>query len=368
MPSNTVTCATGIRLVSNWASMTDRPAGPRGRGAASNPLSRFDKLEVVSEGAPPDRVPTLFLRDDSRSIIARNESPDVPFDASINPYRGCEHGCIYCYARTYHEYLGFSAGLDFETRILVKEDAPELLRRELGSPRWRPQVLGISGATDPYQPVERKLELTRRCLQVLVEHRNPASIVTKNALVTRDGDLLAELAGFDAASVALSIPTLDGDLTRIMEPRTSHPRERLRAVHQLAEKGIPCGVMVAPVIPGLTDHEIPAIVEASAKAGAIFAIWLMLKLPGAVAELFQDWLQRYFPDRRDKVLNRLRSLRGGRLSDTRFGRRMRGEGIFSDQVRALFDAACKRHGLDGPAPDLSTSSFRRPDDPQLGLW
>ena len=348
--------------------MADPPAGPRGRGAATNPQNRFERLDVVSEVAPPDRVPTLFLRDHSRSIIARNESPDVPFDASINPYRGCEHGCIYCYARSYHEYLGFSAGLDFETRILVKEDAPELLRRELGSPRWRPQVLGISGATDPYQPVECKLELTRRCLEVLAHYRNPVSIVTKNALVTRDTDLLAELARFDAASVALSIPTLNADLVRVMEPRTSHPRERLRAIGQLTAQGIPCGVMVAPVIPGLTDHEIPAVVEAAADAGAVFAIWLMLKLPGAVSGLFQNWLQQHFPDAQDKVLNRIRSLRGGQLSDSCFGRRMRGEGVFSDQIEALFDSACKQHGLDGPGPALSISSFRRADDHQLRLW
>jgi len=348
--------------------MSDSPVAPRGRGAVTNPQNRFERLDVVSEVAPPDRVPTLFLRDHSRSIIARNESPDVPFDASINPFRGCEHGCIYCYARNYHEYLGFSAGLDFETRILVKEDAPELLGRELGSPRWRPRVLGISGATDPYQPVERKLELTRRCLEVLAHYRNPVSIVTKNALVTRDSDLLAELASFDAASVALSIPTLNGDLVRVMEPRTSHPRERLRAISQLAAQGIPCGVMVAPVIPGLTDHEIPAVIEAAADAGAAFAIWLMLKLPGAVSGLFQDWLQQHFPDAQDKVLNRIRSLRGGRLSDSRFGRRMRGEGVFSDQISALFDSACKQHDLTGPAPVLSTSSFRRPGDQQLQLW
>ncbi len=348
--------------------MADSPTGLRGRGAATNPQSRFEKLAVISEVAPPDRVPTQFLRDDSRSIIARNESPDVPFDASINPYRGCEHGCIYCYARSYHEYLGFSAGLDFETRILVKEDAPELLRRELGSPRWRPQVLGISGATDPYQPVERKLELTRRCLEALAHYRNPVSIVTKNALVTRDTDLLAELARFDAASVALSIPTLNGDLVRVMEPRTSHPRERLRAIGQLTAQGIPCGVMVAPVIPGLTDHEIPAVVEAAADAGAVFSIWLMLKLPGAVSGLFQNWLQQHFPDAQDKVLNRIRALRGGQLSDSRFGRRMRGEGVFSDQIEALFDSACKQHGLDGPGPALSISSFRRADDHQLRLW
>jgi DNA repair photolyase len=260
--------------------------GPRGRGTASNPINRFEMLEVVAEEPLPDRVPTVFLRDASRTILARNESPDVPFDVSINPYRGCEHGCAYCYARPTHEYLGFSAGLDFETRILIKETAPELLQEELESPHWKPEVIGISGVTDPYQPVERRLELTRRCLEVLALYRNPVALITKNHLVTRDIDLLAELAGHRAAVVVLSITTLDGGLTQQLEPRTSHPRDRLRALRELARRQIPCGVLVAPIIPGLNDHEIPAILEAAADAGAGFASSIPLRLPPIGARKF----------------------------------------------------------------------------------
>jgi len=331
-------------------------------------MGRFERIEVLSEEAPPERVSTLFLRDDSRTIVARNESPDVPFEVSINPYRGCEHGCIYCYARPYHEYLGFSAGLDFETRILVKERAPELLQQELASPRWVPQVLGISGVTDPYQPIERKFELTRRCLEVLAAYRNPVALITKNALVTRDLDHLMELARHRAVGVALSITTLDGDLARRLEPRTSHPRDRLSTLQKLTEKGIPCGVSVAPVIPGLTDHEIPRILEAASQHGATWANWLLLRLPGAVEGLFQDWLQQTYPDRASKILNRLRSLRDGRLSDSRFGRRMRGKGVFADQIRELFKSACKRYGLATTGPELSTAAFRRPGGDQLNIW
>ena len=270
-----------------------------------------------------------------------------------------------CYARPFHEYLGFSAGLDFETRILVKEDAPELLRRELSSPRWKPKLLALSGVTDPYQPIERKLEITRRCLAVLAEFRNPVGVITKSALVARDVDLLAELARFDAVAVSLSITTLDGELARRMEPRASHPRERLRAVEKLAAAGVPVSVSVAPVVPGLTDHEIPAILEAAAAAGARSANFILLRLPGAVAGLFDDWLRRHFPDRREKVLNRVRSLRGGELNDARFGHRMRGEGVFAEQIKALFDTARRRHGLDRRSHDLSAAHFRRPGE-QLG--
>ena len=347
--------------------MSDHPSGPRGRGASANPPGRFEHLEVVSDEAPPDRVTTQYLRDDSRSIVTRNESPDVPFAVSINPYRGCEHGCTYCYARTYHEYLGFSAGLDFETRILVKEDAPKLLRTELDSSRWRPQVLGISGITDPYQPIERRLEITRRCLEVLAEYRNPVALITKNALVTRDLDHLGELARHDSASVAISITTLDVSLTRRMEPRTSSPRERLKTLERLAASGIPCGVSLAPVVPGLTDHEIPEILQAAAEHGATWAHWLLLRLPGAVEGIFSTWLEQTFPDRTDKVLNRIRSLRQGELSDSRFGRRMRGEGVFAEQIRALFQTGIQRYGLESVAPRLSTAAFRRPGGYQVNM-
>ena len=344
------------------------PSRPKGRSTAANPINRFETLEVVSDEAPPDRVPTLYLRDDSRTVLARNESPDVPFDASINPYRGCEHGCIYCFARPFHEYLGFSAGLDFETRILVKENAPELLASELRARSWQPQLLGMSGATDPYQPIDRKLQLTRGCLEVLAAFRNPVGVITKNELVTRDIDHLTELARFEAVSVVLSITTLDADLARVMEPRTSHPRNRLGALEKLAAAGIPCGVSIAPVIPGLNEHEIPSILERAAEAGANFANWLLLRLPGAVEGLFSEWLEQTYPDRAAKVLNRLREIRGGRLHDSRFGKRMRGEGVFAEQIRSLFAASCKRLGLATQGPTLSVAAFRRPNRDQMDLF
>ncbi len=273
-----------------------------------------------------------------------------------------------CYARPTHEYLGFSAGLDFESRILVKEEAPELLRRELASPRWEPQVIALSGVTDPYQPVERKLGLTRRCLEVLAECRNPVAVTTKSALVMRDTDLLAGLARYDAAAVAVSVTTLDGELARRLEPRAAHPRERLRAIRHLAASGVPVGVSVAPVIPGLTDHEIPAILQAAAAAGARFAAWVLLRLPGAVAGIFEEWLEAHVPERKDKILSRLRALRGGRLYDPRFGVRGRGEGIFAEQIRALFETGLRRAGIPQERPRLSTAAFRRPGEAQLGLF
>lgn len=272
-----------------------------------------------------------------------------------------------CYARPTHEYFGLSAGLDFETKIFVKEEAPGLLRRELASSRWTPKVLAMSGVTDPYQPIEKKLRVTRGCLEVLAEFRNPVGIITKNRLVTRDVDLLGELAGDGAASVALSITTLDGDLAARMEPRASHPRDRLRALEELAAAGVPCGVMVAPVVPGLTDHEVPRILQAAADAGASHAGYVMLRLPWAIKDLFADWLEQNFPDRREKVLARLRELRGGRLYDAKFGDRMRGEGVFAEQIRALFETSRRRAGLDRPRPELSTAAFRRPGE-QRTLW
>jgi DNA repair photolyase len=347
--------------------MMETVHAPRGRGARSNPQNRFEKIAIELEEPGPERVPTELLRDGSKSIIAYNDSPDVGFDASLNPYRGCEHGCIYCYARPTHEYLGFSAGIDFESRIMVKEDAPELLRRELSSRRWQPQALAMSGVTDPYQPVERKLEITRRCLAVLAEFRNPVGVITKNALVTRDIDHLAALAEHGAAAVFLSITTLDPEVARIMEPRASHPRDRLEAVARLAAAGIPVGVMVAPVVPAITDHEMPRILEAAAEAGAQSAGYVMMRLPGAVAGLFEGWLEEHFPDRKDKVMNRVREMRGGKVYDPTFGSRMRGEGIYADQMRATFETFKRRYGLDRPRPQLSTAAFRRPGE-QMSLF
>jgi DNA repair photolyase len=344
----------------------------RGRGAAGNPANRFELIRYEPEPGPPDpEAPapqTLFLRDRSRSIIAHNDSPDIGFEVSINPYRGCENGCAYCYARPTHEYLGFSAGLDFETRIVVKEDAPVLLRRELSAPRWRPRVVAVSGVTDPYQPVERRLGLTRRCLEVFAEFRNPVAVVTKNHLITRDRDLLAELAGHQAAAAFLSVTTLDADLAGKLEPRATRPAGRLEAIGALAEAGVPVGVLVAPVMPGLTDHELPAILEAAARAGARHAGYVLLRLPHGVANLFDEWLQRHYPARRDKVLGRLRSMRGGGLNDAHFGSRMTGQGELAGQIKALFALGCRKAGISGRFPVLSAAAFRRPGGTQRLLF
>lgn len=345
-----------------------------GRGAASNPSNRFERVEVVADPLDDGFVPqelrpqTIFYRDKTRSFITYNDSPDIGYKASVNPYRGCEHGCVYCYARPTHEYLGFSAGLDFESRIMVKLEAPELLRKELSSKRWTPQVVGLSGVTDIYQPVEKKLELTRRCLEVFLEFRNPVGLVTKNYLVTRDLDLLKELAGFDCVSVAISLTTLDEELRRVMEPRTSAPSRRLKAVERLANAGIPVGVLNAPIIPGLTDEEIPRLVRAAADAGADWAAYGILHLPYGLKELFVDWLTRHFPERKEKVLGRIRAMRRGKLNDPRFGTRMTGEGIFAEQIARLHRAVCKQAGLPRRKVKLSTRHFRVPGVSQPGLF
>ncbi len=349
-----------------------RPLPVHGRGASHNPANRFEPIAIERDAwsDPDDPAPqTQLLRDTSRSIITRNASPDVGFETSINPYRGCEHGCIYCYARPYHEYFGLSAGLDFETKIFVKEDAAGLLRAELSSPRWKPQVLAFSGVTDPYQPAERLLRITRACLEMLADFRNPVAIITKSHLVTRDIDLLARLASYNAAAVTLSITTLDVRLQQLLEPRASIPGRRLEAIAKLAAAGIPTSVNVAPVIPGLTDHEIPRILEAAAEAGATGAGYIMLRLPYAVKELFENWLEQHFPARKKKVLNRVRAVRGGRLNDPRFGSRMRGNGPFADQVSRMFKVACRRYGLNRRSYSLSTAAFRRPgSEAQLQLF
>ncbi len=343
----------------------------RGRGAASNPGNRFEKTSYqTSEWDEPDdpQPHTVFLKDTTRSIINYNDSPDVGFNASINPYRGCEHGCIYCFARPNHEYLGFSAGLDFETKILVKEDAPQLLRKELSSKRWEPQVIAISGVTDAYQPVERRLKLTRSCLEVLVEFRNPVVIITKNELVTRDIDLLSQLAKVDGVLVFVSVTSLDGDLARELEPRASQPARRLAAIEALTSGGVPTGVLVAPVIPGLTDHEMPSILTAVAKAGAVSAGYVPLRLPYGVAPLFEEWLTLHRPLQKEKILNRILSIRGGRMNDPEFGSRMQGQGPYAEHMAELFEVSCRKAGLNSSRPRLSAGSFRRPGPAQLGLF
>jgi len=339
------------------------------RAVTANPPNRFERVHrALDPGLEDEDAGTELIPDRSLSVVATNDSPDVPFDASINPYRGCEHGCVYCYARPTHEYLGFSSGLDFERKILVKHRAPQLLRSALSRPSWRPRLLGMSGVTDPYQPTERRLLLTRSCLEVLRDFRNPVSLVTKNHLVTRDLDLLVELAAHDCVHVTLSVTSLDRELQRRMEPRTSVPHRRLHAIETLAKAGVPVGVNVAPVIPGLNDNEIPAILNAAADAGATSAAFLLLRLPLGVSELFSEWLDRHYPDRKDRILNRIRGVRGGDLNDTRFFHRTRGAGPYAEGIRRLFRVSARKVGLDRPAPPLSTASFRRDGGVQADLF
>jgi DNA repair photolyase len=351
-----------------------------GRGALENPVGRFEPLQVeMDEEACIDRdengeeiaqrqIKTQVFHDKSRTIISTNDSPDIGMDATLNPYRGCEHGCIYCYARPTHEYLGLSAGLDFETKILAKPDAPKLLAENLQSPQWQPKVIFLSGVTDPYQPIEKKLKITRGCLEVLADFMNPVSFITKNHLVTRDIDLLSRMAEKQAASVNISITTLDRKLARNMEPRASTPALRLRAIETLAKAGMPVNVMIGPVLPGLTEHEIPSILKSAAEAGAGSAGYTMLRLPYGVKDLFQTWVHEHYPDRADKILNRIRSIRDGKLNNSEFGSRMRGEGFFADQIAQLFDMSRKRYGLT-QRQRLSAASFNRhARDAQLQLF
>ncbi len=342
----------------------------KGRGASQNPPNRFEAQHRMRhspdwEGSYPG---TEFIQERARTIVAYNDSPDIGFEASINVYRGCEQGCIYCYARPTHEYLGYSAGLDFETKIIVKENAPALLRQTLSDAKWQPKVLAMSGVTDPYQPVEKRLGLTRRCLEVLLDFRNPVAIVTKNSGVMRDIDLLSQLARFHSAAVFISMTTLDPQLHQKLEPRASRPEKRLEALQFLNASGIPTGVMVAPVIPGLNDQEIPHILNAASAAGAVFAGMVPLRLPYAVSSLFEDWLERHFPDRKSKVLNHVRAMRGGKLNDAGFFSRMKGFGAYAKQVRALFSLSCRKAGISEEMPFLSTKYFKSQHPLQLPLF
>ena len=331
-----------------------------GRGTSLNPTSRFDALvhepEPGADADTPSPV-TKFFRDSARSLLVTIDSPDVGYDVGINPYRGCEHGCVYCFARPNHEYLGLSAGLDFETKIMVKHDAPALLRTALRKRGWRVRPILFSGTTDPYQPVERRLGITRGCLEVMAEARQPVAMITKNTGILRDVDLLRELARHDAVRVTLSVTTLRRDLQKRMEPRTSTPRGRLRTIRDLADAGIPVGVNLAPVIPGLTDEEIPAILSAARAEGAAWAGYILLRLPHGVKHLFEHW--EHFPDRKDRVLNRLRDMYGGSLYDSAFGVRGSGSGPYADQLKALFRTTARKLGYQSPPP-LNSLAFRAP--------
>lgn len=335
-----------------------------GRGATFNSPNRFDAQHIVTDEdswveEDPRPLLTTFLHDDSQSILNKVESEDLRFDLSVNPYRGCEHGCSYCYARVYHEYLGFSAGLDFESKIIIKQDAPRLLEAALAKPSYQPSMIAMSGVTDCYQPIERKLEITRGCLEVMARFRQPVGIVTKNALVVRDIDHLAELARFNAACVFISVTTLDPKLSRILEPRASSPRARLEAMRKLADAGIPVGPSAAPMIPAINDSELPSILSACKDAGASFASYSLVRLPGSVSQVFEAWLDRHFPGRKEKVLDRIRAARGGNLNSGIGPGRMRGDGEPAKQLKALFDVNCRKLGLATRAPELSIADFRR---------
>jgi len=347
-------------------------AAAKGRGTALRPPNRFERvhaeddleqLDPADELLPGRGVATEYLPDDSQTIISQNDSPDIPFRFSLNPYRGCAHGCSYCYARPYHEYLGLNAGIDFESKVLVKYRAPELLRAFLARDSWLPEPIIFSGVTDCYQPAEREFRLTRGCLEVACEARQPIAIITKNALVTRDLDILRRMAADRTVSVALSITTLDAELARTMEPRTSTPAARLRAVRELSDAGVPVRVMVAPIIPGLNDFEIPAVLQAASEAGAQGAGYTVLRLPLAVRPIFLDWLERTQPHKADKVQTLIRSTRGGELSSSKFGARMKGEGLMAEQIKQTFSVFAKRYGLDGRKAPLECGNFRPPAAP-----
>jgi DNA repair photolyase len=366
--------------------MSECPAGsgdhisPVGRGAQITPPNRFERLHVDPQFdqvehdedfvASRQRPQTLFLSDDAQSIVSQNSSPDIPFRYSLNCYRGCIHGCSYCYARPTHEYLGFSAGLDFETRILVKQRGPQLLREFLSDPKWKPEPIMMSGVTDCYQPVERHFRLTRACFEVALEAQQPILIVTKNALIERDLDILSEMAAANLVHVSISLTSLDQSLTRLMEPRTSCPEARLRAISRLSQAGVPVGVLLAPLVPGLTDDQIPGLLRAAKEHGAVSASYTLLRLPLSVQGLFLDWLKRSLPERYERVEGRIRALREGELNQSEFGTRMHGSGIWAEQIRQLFQVFSKPFGIDQALPELDCSRFTppRPASGQLMLF
>jgi DNA repair photolyase len=336
----------------------------QGRASTTNPVNRFEPIEISTDPAflennRSERIQTEYFSDNTKTILAKNDSPDVSFDYSINPYRGCEHGCIYCYARPTHEYFGLSCGLDFETKILIKKNAPHLLARQLGSKSWRPQVVAFSGNTDCYQPVEKQLQLTQKCLQVFLEFRNPVGVITKNDLVLRDLALLRKMAELNLICVTISVTTLDNRLARLMEPRTASPLKRLEALEKLTEANIPVKVNVAPVIPGLTDHEMPDILAAAQERGVKHAAYILLRLPHSVKELFHSWLERHFPERLNRVMHAVEDTRAGKLNDPCFSTRMSGTGVRAETIARMFQLNCDKLGLNSDKIELTTEHYRR---------
>lgn len=349
----------------------------RSRGTALNPANRYQprhiervELTVDDAGEPtPDSVATQVIAEPVKTIISRNQSPDIPFDRSINPYRGCEHGCIYCYARPSHAWWDFSPGLDFETRLIAKPNAVARLREAFERNGYVPSPIGLGMNTDAYQPIEKTWKITRGLLEVMLEYRHPVTLITKSALILRDLDLLSALAGQGLCHVRVSLTSLDNPLKASLEPRAAGPAARLNVIRTLSAAGIPTGVMLAPIIPFINDHELEDLLSAAHKAGAQVADWILLRLPLEVAPLFEDWLHRHFPDRAERVLNRLRDLRGGHLNDSRFGERMRGTGVYQDLLRQRFTRQCRALGLNqAPQAPLRCDLFRRPGAEQLALF
>jgi DNA repair photolyase len=348
----------------------------KGRGSLSNPAGRFERtgIEAVDDGwtreEAPESIATSVQPDRAKGVLTTNDSPDVGFDQSINPYRGCEHGCIYCYARPSHAYMGLSAGLDFETKLFYKADAAATLERELSHRRYVVKPIMMGANTDPYQPVERRLEVTRSILAVLAKCRHPVSIVTKGVLVARDIDLLADLARDNLTSVIMSLTTMDAGIKRTLEPRAASPQARLKVMRALSEAGVPVGVLVAPVVPAITDHEMENLLEAAAEAGARMAGYVLLRLPYEVKDLFREWLTQHYPQRANHVMSLVRDARGGRDNDPNFGTRMRGTGAYAELLRTRFKLACRRLDLNSSREiQLNTTHFRQPlqPSPQLQL-
>jgi len=357
--------------------MSTTPTKPhKGRGAVSNPDVRYhaQTRECVDDGWYQDEVlpflKTTLHRDNSKSILSHNQSPDVPFEVSINPYRGCEHGCIYCFARPTHAYLDFSPGLDFETQLVIKPDAPSLLRKALAKKNYQCRVLAMGTNTDPYQPVEREQRLTRQVLEILRETRHPVAIVTKSALIERDIDILSDMAQDNLVQVMISVCTLDKQMARTLEPRATSPQRRLQTIEKLTRAGVPTGVLTAPIIPVLNDPEMETIIEQAALVGATHAGYILLRLPLEVAPLFEEWLQTHYPLKHQHVMTRIRDTRGGAMYQTQFGTRMRGEGAFADIISRRFSAACQRFGMGGRTILLDTHHFVAPNEPgnQLNLF
>jgi DNA repair photolyase len=348
----------------------------KGRGALTNADSRYNAVSRHGEADGWDMIedlPTLRTEvsiERPRSIISYNRSPDLPFDRSINPYRGCEHGCVYCFARPSHAYLGLSPGLDFETRLVARPDAPEVLKSELGRKAYKAAPIAIGTNTDPYQPIEKEHEIMRRCLEVLDACSHPVAIVTKGTLIERDLDILSRMARRGLVRVGISVTTLDAGLSRVMEPRAPGPKRRLATIRRLSEAGVPVRIMASPMVPALSDPELEQILEAGKTAGARTASWIMLRLPREVSPLWQEWLAVHYPDRAKRIMTRLREMHGGKDYDARWGHRMRGEGAYAEMVAHRFAVALKRLGLKEKAPAMRTDLFQppRPDSDQLSLF